>query len=394
MLIAELKKIWRPVILLVAGLITVLYYFMFLDFYREHFPNGPYHEGSYLVALDMVEAYGNTLEPEEAQDFYHTITQMEQEADDYIRKSNRAQDLGITSYAQFLEEYDKAMELEYYSEENQTEEMKRYEDLKLLKNYLLDTSATGNIHGKILGAKQDMEQYESYIMEGRGFTDDSPPTPDATGILPMHLVDTTNTYMGHIAVLILLVICVVNSPVLVGDAISGVRATQWSSRRGRTVMRYQLLANLLTTVVVTTLGILNFMMLFLSYQSDAFWQSPLLSFTLSRTIQTPATYGMWVALLVVLCYGLALGVSGLIFVISHRSSNYITMLLATIVTFVVSVLLVNTIMHYPLFSVMNPLHDVVPIPYIEILAGLAFTALGIGLAVREVGQAQSGDMGV
>ena len=61
----ELRKIWRPGILAAILLLGAVYYWMFPQFYIEHFCNGPQSEAQFDLASDWVERYGPTLEPEE-----------------------------------------------------------------------------------------------------------------------------------------------------------------------------------------------------------------------------------------------------------------------------------------------------------------------------------------
>ena len=57
----ELRKIWRPGILAAILLLEAVYYWMFPQFYIEHFCNGPQSEAQFDLASDWVERYGPTL---------------------------------------------------------------------------------------------------------------------------------------------------------------------------------------------------------------------------------------------------------------------------------------------------------------------------------------------
>ena len=61
----ELRKIWRPGILLAILLLGSVYYWLFPQFYIEHFCNGPQAEAQFDLAAGWLEQYGTTMEPSE-----------------------------------------------------------------------------------------------------------------------------------------------------------------------------------------------------------------------------------------------------------------------------------------------------------------------------------------
>ncbi|MEI3362784.1 MAG: hypothetical protein V8R75_09645 [Oscillospiraceae bacterium] len=58
----ELRKIWRPGILVAILVLGAVYYWMFPQFYIEHFCNGPQAQAQFALASGWVERYGPTLE--------------------------------------------------------------------------------------------------------------------------------------------------------------------------------------------------------------------------------------------------------------------------------------------------------------------------------------------
>ena len=47
----ELKKIWRPGILVGIVLLGLIYYYMFPSFYIEHFSNGPSAQEEFIATI-------------------------------------------------------------------------------------------------------------------------------------------------------------------------------------------------------------------------------------------------------------------------------------------------------------------------------------------------------
>lgn len=56
----ELKKIWRPGILVGIVLLGLIYYYMFPSFYIEHFSNGPSAKEQFDLSVEWVARYGST----------------------------------------------------------------------------------------------------------------------------------------------------------------------------------------------------------------------------------------------------------------------------------------------------------------------------------------------
>ena len=98
----ELRKIWRPGILAAILLLGAVYYWMFPQFYIEHFCNGPQSEAQFDLASDWVERYGPTLEPEERAELDEQMAEEITAFDTQITAIPEAAAAGLTDYKSFL----------------------------------------------------------------------------------------------------------------------------------------------------------------------------------------------------------------------------------------------------------------------------------------------------
>lgn len=57
----EMKKIWRPGMLLSLVILGLVFYTMFLEFYIKHFPNGPYNTGVVEISAQLIQKYGTSI---------------------------------------------------------------------------------------------------------------------------------------------------------------------------------------------------------------------------------------------------------------------------------------------------------------------------------------------
>jgi hypothetical protein len=93
----ELRKIfnWRVLALLLP--IGFIFYFMYIDFHFEHFPNGS-EVYDYTIHQQMVELYGNEMDARDRADFKERHEDRLAQADDYIANHPEAQALGVSTY--------------------------------------------------------------------------------------------------------------------------------------------------------------------------------------------------------------------------------------------------------------------------------------------------------
>ena len=104
----ELRKIWRPGILAAILVLGAVYYWMFPQFYIEHFTNGPQSQAQFALASGWVERYGPALEPEERAELDGQLTEEIAAFNTQIAAIPEAAAAGLTNYeafCQFLEEY-------------------------------------------------------------------------------------------------------------------------------------------------------------------------------------------------------------------------------------------------------------------------------------------------
>ena len=98
----ELRKIWRPGILAAILVLGAVYYWMFPQFYIEHFTNGPQSQAQFALASGWVERYGPALEPEERAELDGQLTEEIAAFNTQIAAIPEAAAAGLTDYAAFL----------------------------------------------------------------------------------------------------------------------------------------------------------------------------------------------------------------------------------------------------------------------------------------------------
>ena len=94
----ELKKIWNLKIIGVTVLLSAMVYVAFLSFYIDHFPNNHHSAADFAYSAMLLERYGNTIEPEDFEDFSRIRDGLLREANSHIAASERLTEIGVYDY--------------------------------------------------------------------------------------------------------------------------------------------------------------------------------------------------------------------------------------------------------------------------------------------------------
>lgn len=350
----ELRKIWRPGILVAILLLGAVYYWMFPEFYIEYFCNGPASQAQFQLASEWVEAYGPTLEPEERAELDGQLAEEIQAFDQQIAAIPEAAAVGLTDY----ETFDQFRE-DYYSG---TAASGGEADMDM--EYLLSRVYGGTNWYVILELEQTMDtydtQYERLALdisnreelgdpEAMVHREEQLAEPErAHGLLPLSVKRSTQEYGKDLAVWCVLSIVLLLCPTLVRDRLRRTRAMQWTSRRGRSILTCQMAAALCSALVLTAVNLVVYAVPFLAQEPLRFrdcglggiweWGSPWFDWT----------YGTYLVVLVGLILALSLAAAGLTVFLSQYSGSYIAMLLKALPLFVaVGAVLGNWLLDLP-----------------------------------------------
>ncbi|ADY55667.1 hypothetical protein Sgly_1362 [Syntrophobotulus glycolicus DSM 8271] len=402
----ELKKIWSPGILIILLFLGFVFNYMFMDFYITYFPNGSYAEGAFQTAKEWIRDYGTSLEPEEEAEIVKVrLPELKAEADRFVAQNELCRRYGLTAYADFEAFYqENVLEVQgNLTKEQQT----RYADAHIILNYLQGEEAN-NIEGRLRAVQDQTERYEQW--QSNGFASFSR-AYDATtereysyaqtaffdadaawrNILPREVPIATSTYLALLLVWMVLSDCLLLSPLLVRDRMRGMRALQWSSRRGRGILKTQFAAVMLSAFLLTTLNFLIFGGLFARNGTSVFAACRMFSFMDTMLPWVNWTYGTWCMVLVILCYLASLGIAALAFFFSRYSANYVAMLLKIIPLFVAAAILCYHLVLYA-FHAGNPIFGITEITGTEaLLTGLIFL-LGLVLCLAACARQKRQDL--
>ena len=99
----ELKKIWRPGLLLAIALIGMVFYQVRTGFYLEYFNSGDnWGAAQVQLSYSWLETYGNTIEPEERPQLDGQLAELKAEFAQQVAQISGAEEAGITDYESYV----------------------------------------------------------------------------------------------------------------------------------------------------------------------------------------------------------------------------------------------------------------------------------------------------
>lgn len=328
----ELKKIWRPGLLLAIVLIGLVFYDARPGFYLEYFWDASDREGAQTqLSAGWLEAYGTTMEPEERAQLDGQMEELEAEFAVQAAEIPGAAEAGITDYESYLT-WDTAHQTGLTEEEHQlgfavyskTNLAMVEELIRFMENY--DTLAAGEtpeVWGGEVGEYSPAHQPSIRRVE-------TVRTEGVFGFLPIAAIDSADNFFHYFAIWCVFSAVLLISPTLVRDALRRTRAMRWTSRRGRGVLNAQMGAALLSGALLTLLNCAIYLGPFLATGALRFWNCSLVSVWNAEFSWFDCTYGQYLLILLGLTFLLTLAASGFTVVLSQFSASYVAMLLKAI----------------------------------------------------------------
>lgn len=339
MLKEELKKIWKPKILLIIVVMGLLFGFLYLDMPLNNFAKEHPITEQHQLMKDWLKKYGTEMDESEYKDALQELKNR------LGVKDEKADGSKLISYASEKDGYSQQAASALFDYEL------RYEGLNdKLKENVYTTVERARVKDIIQNKKRD-------------------------GILHYQVVGNIMEYWRWASVFIVLSVMVLTAPVITKDALTGVRKLQYSSKCGRKIFKTQFFATILSSAILTVLEVLIFTSLYAKLRTGQFWNSPINSFYMGDVYWYDLSYGQYVLFILLLVALFAGGAAGMAFFLSCFSRNYISLMLKIIPAFFVFGMLSNKCITY-LFSFQNPLYGLTGVKGMEIYAGIIVLLFG------------------
>lgn len=260
----ELRKIFSWKVVLLVVILNLLLFKLLVEFELEYFPNGRPGSDIFQVEKEMIEKYGEVIDEEEFQDYLATYEKRMEEADKFLQSNELAIAAGVGTYEEFRngDHVDPAMN-ELHSHimfeqgvdifwELQAREyfIERYEhkesDLEIIIREHANSEREKQRAEEML-ANEKFQYYDGQVLEN------------------------FNRYSSQVALIILLSIAIVLSPIYVRDKMREVVPLQYTSKQGRMTFHTKWFAGLAAIGILLAVHLLIFGGLYLTNDTSRYF---------------------------------------------------------------------------------------------------------------------------
>lgn len=337
MLKVELKKFFKPILLVVVVLLSIVFYQLQLSFLYNGLPNGIQVQ-LYDYVYKWHDAFGNTMTDGDFEKVEREYQELRKEADKFISTSEYGQKNKLKSYADFEKWQDTLPKgVIYDMSVKDQQKMKEFSQFH-----------TNNLFFQLEAYEMIKEGLERFTSE-EAFFDQRPSSSEKRAlvqqvvfkeeswrnILPEGLPGTVASHISDILILAMISMVLLLPSAFVKDNLLKLKAMQWSSRKGRSLINTQFLAIQLGAFMMVTLFLLLFLLPITGTKFAEFFNSGLNSFFTESFSDAEysffhITFGQWILLLVLLVYLLGLSFANILFLVAQSSHNYLAMLMKII----------------------------------------------------------------
>jgi hypothetical protein len=374
----ELKKIWQPATLLIVAVLSFLYYFLFISFDIEIFPNGHPATEDVAFSKELLQRYGSAPGEEQVHAFIQERREQYQaEAEKWIAGDPAFAGVGIHNYADYLAAKERPDLEEAVFDVIWTlyGDKVDFVGFKLQSIDYLETRHDNYLTSTWPSLKQEAAtDYEHQRLE------QIKETGEYRQVLSSWVYDNTLKVMVYFSMLVVLATLALLAPLIVRDHSRQMRLLQYSSRLGRRLIRQQLAAVILSSIILTTFLLAVMGLIYSSNDTWMFWNSGLSSYLNSYFHLLPLTYGQYILVYIAILYAISIGSAMTAFVLSRFSQNIITLVIKLIPAFAALGLLCYSVISL-LFASGNRWYRWTRMVGIEPVVVLVFLGLGCLLAV-------------
>ena len=326
-ILQEMKKIFRPVMLLLLVIINCLMYYTFIDFDITVFPNGRPATDMYNIGVEMVEKYGHELDEVEIEDFKTVLQQEIKKADEYIQTDREFAELGITTYKQFIEERNEAFDnfdansafeklhsrVVFEEGVDLFWEIPEREQIIERMEYVHERYGYSIIEGK--PTKKQVQRIQEVISSGAVNT-----------IFPSYPVgDNFQSISKSIAMTILVSVLFMISPIYIRDYKNNMIGLQYTSKIGRDLFKKKLVAGMISAFLITTVLLIVYYGLYTTNDIGMFLNSGINSF-MGWLYWYDLSFLQLILVTILFTYVLTFSIALLAMFVSSICKNYISVI--------------------------------------------------------------------
>lgn len=319
----EIKKLLNVKSVMMLALIFFIIWYIFLDFHIRVFPNGFPETPLVQYSEQWLEEYGITIEDDEMKDFKEKTLIVEKEADRYILSDSDFKKAAIESYKEYIDELEKRgfrdKEIESLSYKVMFSENSLDLFWELEARYSLIDRYSEKVEWMTdRGAESTQARADRVkeVIEG----------DDINSVLSYVTMKNYENLISNFSIIIIITIAFLISTIFIEDKKRRTNYLQYSSKIGRELTKKKIAAAVISAVIVVTVELGVFFIIYLQNNTLQFWNCSINSIFVDTTSWFNMTFGKYIILSVVLMYLLTFIVVCIAMFVSSKANSYVSLI--------------------------------------------------------------------
>ena len=386
----EFKKFIQPIVIGVVCLISFVSYQYYINFIYTFWPNGGITE-FYNFSHEWHDRFGISMSDADFEVVANENRERVIKVDSIIKESEFGKQRGINNYKEF-KTYESELPEGSILELSKSDQKERQKEQEFIQSNqkLLSQIETYEV---IIKDKQSFSSLETFV---KGREIDQKEQEHLTKVLfqnegwrntlPRYLPDEIASGVSEMLITILIALGLLIPSVFVRDTMLKIKATQWSSKRGRKIVKSQYIATQLWSVITITVMLGIFLYPLKNTEFTRYFSSGLNSFLGETWFQDrnfsflDISFGSWLCLIIFLVYLVGMSFSHILFFIGQTSRNYLNMLMKVIPMLTVFIILSSLIFNHA-FYLENKIYQWTRIVNSELYVSLLLLLVSIGIGI-------------
>lgn len=331
-LILEMKKIFKPLNIILVVLITLIAYNRFIMPEIHMLKNSQPSKQIKNIGAMLANNYGSTINSKEFEEIKKIRDNKVETATEYLTKQPESKKANIKDYNDF-----------YNAREQELGERRKYVDIKLMKKieervlfeeniYLfwelpqIENYITTYEHKKNF-ITREIDYYKSIVSNSaidklREIGESENFTSPMNGIVH-------NNYDQLVfweTVIVIISLAIIISPIFIDDNRNKINYIQYSSQIGRNIVKKKVIAGIISSFIIVTFQIIIFFVVYKQLGTFPYLDTYINSFLSSNYFWFDLTFRQYIAMTVIILYIISLLTCSISMYISSRVNSYLSLI--------------------------------------------------------------------
>ncbi|MBU3216614.1 hypothetical protein LL033_17610 [Clostridium estertheticum] len=320
----EIKKVFNVKIIVLIMFISLIIYYLFISFNFRYFPNGRPNKDEYNISVQMLKDYGTSMDKKEFLNFKELYNKQLEQADKYLKSKPEFVKSGMTTYKKLNSiNMDNKKLSKLYDKVFFEDEVDMFWELQVRSEIIAEYENINRYVSSL--SKNQLERYHETIKNS-----------SITSIFPEFVFRNYNELINNVAMLIVLSIIIMVSPIFIKDSRNKVNYLQYTSNIGRKIFKTKLITALISSFIIISVQLIGFFILYSHNKVGMFFNTSINSVFSFNTSWYNISFIQYIVLTVVGIYIVGFAVTLIVTFISRLAPNYITLIGVQIpITFVI-----------------------------------------------------------